>query len=542
MKSIKYVMFPLLLLSLVSCTLPSINIGGSSFSSSDSSSSISSGKEESSAVSSSSGGSSGSDGSSSSSSAEFPDYVTVYSINDVHGSMPESQKKGELGVAKLSYAIKHDADYNPETSLILSAGDSWQGGYLSYKEKPLTDQLLSYLGVEAMAIGNHEFDWGVDQIKSLSESSPFPLLGCNIRDSSGNQADFCKPSAVIQKGAVKYGVIGAIGSGEESSIASGILGSYSFSGNIDLIKNEAKSLTDEGCDIVVVLLHDASDSSYTLSIANTLSLADNNISGIFGGHSHMFQSLNIGSNNMPYVQGGSNTRGYCKMKFSTHTGGLIKKAYVQSNSSDFAVSDDKLDQNILDTIQTKETQYQADETLGTLDYKMTKYDDDWTACNFVATGMNEAVLHYGYKSTRPLLAIHNMAGIRDSLYPGNVTITDLFKVSPFDNKLKLFKDVRGSVVSNLIGTQTSDHSSKYYAFSTSDSLAFETSKYYDLVVIDFVYNSSYFPSSLQNATQYDCGKDGSLLYIRDALKDYMSFGGRDGGNAFYKEDFACVAA
>ena len=74
--------------------------------------------------------------------ANKPELITVFSINDLHGSLKENPDEGELGLAKLEYAIKNDVDYNPETSIIISCGDSWQGGYLSYKERTITDELL----------------------------------------------------------------------------------------------------------------------------------------------------------------------------------------------------------------------------------------------------------------------------------------------------------------------------------------------------------------------------------------------------------------
>ena len=95
-----------------------------------------------------------------------PEIITIFSINDLHGSIKEYPYQKELGLAKLEYAIKHDIDYDPETSIIISCGDSWQGGYLSHEEKTITDSLLSKMGVECMVLGNHEFDWGLETIRN----------------------------------------------------------------------------------------------------------------------------------------------------------------------------------------------------------------------------------------------------------------------------------------------------------------------------------------------------------------------------------------
>jgi 2',3'-cyclic-nucleotide 2'-phosphodiesterase (5'-nucleotidase family) len=468
---------------------------------------------------------------SSSGTSALPSSVTIYSLNDLHGSLRENEDGGELGVARLSYAIHHDADYDPSTSLILCGGDSWQGGYLSYMDKSLTDKCLSDLGVEAMTIGNHEFDWGWQTIEAQSKVSPYPYLACNILDYSGNQATWCKPSTEITKGGIKYGVVGAIGADEASSIASGKMGDYSFSSSTTLVKNEVDKLYQDGCQIIVFLVHDAYDSTYTVSLGDTFSLENDHVSGIFGGHSHQFNSEIVG--NLPYVQGGSNSKGYCKMKFSTKTGGLLAKSYVTASSTDFSVSDAALDSRILNLIDTAVTQYQPDQVLAHFDQDFRRY---YELSKFIPTAMNSVVTKYGYTTTRTLLGLHNLSGIRSVIPAGDVTMDDLYKTSPFDNKIKIIENVRGSEISRVLGTVSDSNNTKYYAYATSDGTSFSTSTYYDVVTIDFV-SEGYLASSISLKTQIDGGKNGAELLIRDGLRYYFTYGGRAGDSTFYAADY-----
>ena len=174
-----------------------------------------------------------------------PETITVFSVNDVHGSFEFDADNSELGLAKLDYAIRQDVDYDEETSIILNCGDAIQGGYLSYEDKTLSDKLFYEMGARQMTLGNHEFDWGIDTIRELSKKAPYPYLGCNILDKEGKIADFVQGSTIIEKGNVKVGIIGAIGESQESSISDGLLEDYTFSEDLTLIDNEVKKLEKE---------------------------------------------------------------------------------------------------------------------------------------------------------------------------------------------------------------------------------------------------------------------------------------------------------
>jgi len=107
--------------------------------------------------------------------------VDIISFNDFHGNVLESGKN--IGAAKLVGVVnEYKAKANTEYGVIpVSSGDLYQGTAISNLTtgKPVT-AMLKAMGLEASAIGNHEFDWGVDNINAWSKEGGFPFLAANI--------------------------------------------------------------------------------------------------------------------------------------------------------------------------------------------------------------------------------------------------------------------------------------------------------------------------------------------------------------------------
>jgi 5'-nucleotidase/UDP-sugar diphosphatase len=122
--------------------------------------------------------------------AEQP--VTVLHFNDSHGhvEIPEA-KEGEValgGIARMAAAIAEVKAYNDDhdvSTLVLSAGDALQGTPLSTVFKGEVDfRCFNMFPLDAMCIGNHEFDYGLPNLRRLINQADFPVLSSNIRRAS----------------------------------------------------------------------------------------------------------------------------------------------------------------------------------------------------------------------------------------------------------------------------------------------------------------------------------------------------------------------
>ena len=127
------------------------------------------------------------------SSAELPE-ANILHTNDVHGRIVE--EKGVIGDAKLAAVIDEERAKNPST-LVVDAGDAFQGLPISNSSKgEERAKILNEIGYDAMAVGNHEFDFGLDEVKKYKEILNFPLLSSNTYI---NGARLFEASTIVDK-------------------------------------------------------------------------------------------------------------------------------------------------------------------------------------------------------------------------------------------------------------------------------------------------------------------------------------------------------
>ncbi|MFA6829177.1 MAG: 5'-nucleotidase C-terminal domain-containing protein [Bacilli bacterium] len=468
---------------------------------------------------------------------ELPDYFTIFSFNDLHGSYSPYNASGntEVGIARLKYAIENDSDYDPETSIIVSGGDSYQGSYEGYYDKNLGPDLLSSMGVKAMALGNHEFDWGIDTLTQMIERSKdyFPVLACNIIENSTRKpVGFVEPSTIITTDSgVKIGIVGAIGSSETSSIKTSIIEKYYFSAEASYVENELDKMKD--CDFTFFLVHDSINDSggYIKKIIDSVQDDGYNFSGIIGAHSHAFEAQEYSG--IPFVQASSNSRAYGKMKFNTKTKEVVNYQYVGMTSADYYVDNSYLDQDIINMIESNDAVQTKDIGLGvSIDAEFNRYNELYS---FIPKSFLYEAEKEGWKGTNPMIAIQNQGGIRDSVAQGELTRAKLFKATPFDNKVRIVQNIKGSVISSIIGSNLSGRTNltSNYCYATSDDKTVNSSAMYDIVAIDYCYESTYFTrKNIDRDDWVSLKKNGSSDWVvPDILIDYVLTSGKSVLNA-----------
>ncbi|HGH0855048.1 TPA: metallophosphoesterase, partial [Staphylococcus pseudintermedius] len=163
-----------------------------------------------------------------------------------HGRMVE-EKDRVLGMAKLK-TLKEQQ--NPD--LLVDAGDAFQGLPLSNQSKgEEMAKAMNAVGYDAMTAGNHEFDFGYDQLKKLEGMLNFPIVSSNVYK-DGKLA--FKPSVVIQKNGVRYGVIGVTTPETKTKTSpTGIVG-VTFADPLTSVTREMDRLNGQ-VDVFIVLSH-----------------------------------------------------------------------------------------------------------------------------------------------------------------------------------------------------------------------------------------------------------------------------------------------
>lgn len=359
--------------------------------------------------------------------------ITLLTVNDFHGTLTGDGKKNP-GAAKLVGFLKNEEKRNPKGTLILSAGDMYQGSAdsnLMYGKPVVT--MMNAGGFDAMTIGNHEFDWGIDKLKDRVADSDFPFVAANIIEkATGKTPDFVDPYVIINKNGINVGIIGVATPETATKAKPELVEPYDFIDPAEAVNKIVPEVKKAGADIIVVLGHiGAYQDSKTGEItgeAAELAKAVTGVDAIISGHTHTTVSGVI--NNIPVVQAYYNGRsaGVVDIFINSETKEVIKKNQYIDNSVIKAV-DDANTANWFNYIQ-KIIGPIKNEVIGkaTADFPHSPKDTQTTLLgNWVTDVMRKAV--------NADIAIQNGGGLRRDLPAGDVTMGVMYEIMPFDNTL-----------------------------------------------------------------------------------------------------------
>ncbi len=268
--------------------------------------------------------------------------ITVIALTDFHGALETSlltSKQGETvylaGAEILSSYIKIIKQKKNIPVIIVDAGDMFQGTLISNtgEGKPVVS-FYNYLGVSAVAVGNHDFDYGPvgpkstpvepgddpqGALKIISKQSDFRFLASNIENESGGIPGWVRPSAMLTSGDIKVGVVGASSKYTPRTTNPKNLSGLRFLDPVQSIVNEARNLKRKGADFIVVMVHEGTDCADNSqeNIDDISTCRDGNLLGILkklpvglvnvivGGHTHKkaFKRYNGTYIMQPYAKG-----------------------------------------------------------------------------------------------------------------------------------------------------------------------------------------------------------------------------------------------
>lgn len=444
--------------------------------------------------------------------------LTIYSMNDFHGAIYENEK--EAGISKIGKYLKDVKKKNPNNTLILSAGDMFQGTAVSSMTRgKVVVEAMNEIGFEAMTIGNHEFDWGVPDIEKFMDGkeengeAKFPFLGANIVKTGTDEiVSFAKPYTIIQKSQVKIGVIGVIGEDQKRDILASIVEPYDFISQINTIKKYTKELRAEhGVHIVIAMTHSDTLQSFLNERMADLT-GDEKIDLVINGHTHRYYSgenTRVEGAPMPYIQSGNNGSyiGKTVLKFDKKTINITDVSAENLKSLDIAKKNDKEIDQILSKY--SEELQQSNEQLGIAAKTVVRDEGVTWAADVIKAYSN---VDFGFV---------NKGGIREAGFPikqGDiVTYGSIFKIMPFENMVNIV---------SLTGEQILQLASASGLFSNSDfdSSKIVSSQYYKVATIDFVFEQNDYPFKEGKDVQ----KTGHLLrdYMVQAVKDSVAEKGK----------------
>ncbi|UXY21057.1 5'-nucleotidase C-terminal domain-containing protein [Streptomyces cynarae] len=232
---------------------------------------------------------------------------------DYYKDAAYSDKAGNsVGVARVATLIKQQREAKGEDRVLLvDAGDIIQGTSLAYyfaRVDPITGKdapkhpmavAMNHMRYDAAALGNHEFNYGIDVLRKFESQCHFPLLGANALDAKTLRPAF-RPytvKCVRVPGApdIKVGILGLTNPGIALWDKDNVSGKMVFPGLVEQAKKYVPRLRALGCDVVFLTDHSGLDGSssygdelpYVENASNLVAEQVPGIDAILVGHTHV---------------------------------------------------------------------------------------------------------------------------------------------------------------------------------------------------------------------------------------------------------------
>ncbi len=212
--------------------------------------------------------------------------IVILHTNDTHSQVEPAESNNMGGYARRMGEINKIRSEEPNV-LLVDAGDFSQGSpYFNFFNGRIETKALEMMGYDALTLGNHEFDNGLDTLASVLKLVKLPIVNANYDLKNTPIAPFVKPFIIVRKGGLKIGILGIgvnlRGLAYQKNFAGLILNDpiRTAAETSDYLKHNLK------CDLVICLSHlgtsyeDSSPTDYDLVAASR------SIDVVVGGHSH----------------------------------------------------------------------------------------------------------------------------------------------------------------------------------------------------------------------------------------------------------------
>ncbi|XP_011631529.1 protein 5NUC-like [Pogonomyrmex barbatus] len=196
---------------------------------------------------------------------------------------PADSKAGKCygGFARIATLVRQAKSESPST-IFLNAGDTYQGTvwYNKYKWRAVT-WFMNLLAPDAISLGNHEFDDGVNGLIPFIQNASYPIVTANLdlSEQPNLAATNLKNSTILEVSGKKIGVIGYL-TPETKILAS--TEKVIFNDEVESIRREVKKLKEQGIDILIAVGHSG------FEVDKKIAREVEDIDLVIGGHTNTF--------------------------------------------------------------------------------------------------------------------------------------------------------------------------------------------------------------------------------------------------------------
>lgn len=370
--------------------------------------------------------------------------IVVLYTGDMHCSVESGANKLDFAqLALYKQAVSNSADY----VTLVDCGDAVQGsniGTLTKGESIV--ELMNEVGYDVCTFGNHEFDYGIDQLEKLMGMSDAEYICCNFMDSDGC---FVSPYTIRSYGELKIAYIGITtpytltsSNPEVFKDENGEL-KYSFcqdtSGEklYNAVQNAVDTAIGMDADYVIALAHLGNGEGYSPYGSEDVISATSGIDIVLDGHSHtVVESREV------YNKEGEPVMLTSSGSHMQYIGQVTIDTRRTTGKNDDVITIRLIDSSDYDRVagKTEETEKEFEEILGTeIGYTAKTLSVNSENGNRLVrnreTGIGNFVADAYRSLTNADIAFVNGGGIRADISEGKITYGDLLNVQPYGNMI-----------------------------------------------------------------------------------------------------------
>lgn len=431
--------------------------------------------------------------------------ITVLFFNDLHGNLlPFKVKKddgttldvgGIAGIATLVRQIREDNRKHGIKTFLFVAGDVLQGTPMStvFKGKP-DIEILNAMGVNAMTVGNHEFDFGLENFLALKKAATFPFISSNIiwKDSRKLANEPAAVFPITDK--LRLTVIGATTTELMTTTAPANVEKLDVLDSVQTVGRHFLASYSKGPVILLSHSRFQTDSS----IAGTIG----GLTAIIGGHDQiLFDPVRM-ANGVPVLQAFEKGRYLGRIDVAIDP--VLKRGTIERSSYLPITSDIKPDPEVKKIVDEYSSKLDATfkEVIGECQVFM---GGERGRIRYEETNLGDFVADVMRNYTSSDIALINAGSLRSSLDKGPITIESVFKVMPYPNEI-IVAQLTGSEILDVLarsvqGTRADEdggflHVSgisftikgKIVSDVTVGGTAIDPAKTYSVTITDFMYS------------------------------------------------------
>jgi 5'-nucleotidase/UDP-sugar diphosphatase len=386
-------------------------------------------------------------------SALADDRIQLLHTDDIHGhfdadvvqSATASSSFRAGGMAQLAGQVALFRARFPQRTLLVDAGDAWQGTFISNANKgEAVTRAMSLMRYDALAVGNHDFDWGQDVLAQRARDAAFPFLAANVIETrTGRSPPYLRPFEVKDLGITRVGIIGLTNPGSATIVKATSVAGLQFQPAAEAVRSLLPEVQKQA-DIVVVVAH--------IGAADAAQLARDvpGIDVIVAAHDHLpLQTARL-EGRTTIVDAGAYTQYLGRLEIIVdRTTRRMKDAVRGGVLTAIAANPNvKPDPEIakLVALHRADAEKYTSRIVGRSTEPLTNVREETGFGNLITDAFVEYGRQQGWKTD---VAFYNMAGVRASFPAGQLTFGQLYEALPFSNTV-VSVDLTGADLAAII--------------------------------------------------------------------------------------------